>query len=112
MLDLKEIIAKAQAKDACEEAMELIEACKTVEELMAHEKAPNWAFWYALHVIKGRWPEAEEVIMRDARSAQYYAEHVIGGRWPEAEVIIMTDVQSALWYKASLERIKKGNGNA
>ena len=44
---------------------------------------------YALHVIKGRWPEAEPVIQQDAEYAYLYALNVIEGRWPEAESTIV-----------------------
>jgi len=28
-------------------------------------KAPTWAYYYTLDVIRGRWPEAEEYIKKD-----------------------------------------------
>ena len=46
------------------------------------------AYMYARDVIKGRWPEAEPYIMKDAMISFYYAKRVIKGRWPEAEYII------------------------
>jgi hypothetical protein len=39
-------------------------------------------------VFKGRWPEAEPVIMRDPCEAMRYARDVIKGRWLEAEPVI------------------------
>jgi len=52
-----------------------------------------WASFYVHNVIKGRWPEAEPVIMKNAKMAYWYAKHIIKGRWPEAEPFIKSDVQ-------------------
>ena len=51
---------------------------------------PDLAVDYARDVIKGRWPEAEEMILRPNQYdgmllAVEYARDVIKGRWPEAE---------------------------
>ena len=46
---------------------------------------PGYAYGYAKEVLKGRWPEAEEAIIKDGHVAYLYAFDVIGGRWPEAE---------------------------
>ena len=43
------------------------------------------AFFHALNVIKGRWPEGEEVISQDAGYSYYYAFHVLKDRFPEGE---------------------------
>ena len=48
--------------------------------LEKYGKDPRWAYWYALEVIKGRWPEAEEYIKKDPEIASYYAEHVMKDR--------------------------------
>ena len=55
------------------------------------ELTPENLFWHAEEVIKGRWPEAEPIIMKDLCCACDYAQYVIKGRWPEAEPAIMTD---------------------
>lgn len=44
---------------------------------------------YAMHVIKGRWLEAEPEIAKYAVSAFYYAKNVIQGRFYEAEPYIL-----------------------
>jgi len=46
---------------------------------------------YAENVIKGRWPEGEAVIAKDAQYAYHYAKDVIGGRFPEGEKVILSD---------------------
>jgi len=61
---------------------------------------PRRAAWFAIHELGDRWPEAEPVIMRDAKAAYVYARDVIAGRWPEAEEIINADPQM----KAAYER--------
>ena len=47
---------------------------------------------------KGRWPEAEPMIMQDIIYAYSYALNVIKGRWLEAEPYIMRDPQLAFYY--------------
>ena len=54
-----------------------------------------WAYFYALNVIKGRWPEGEEFIIENPFFAYIYACNVIKGRWPEAEQTIKKDM---FWY--------------
>lgn len=51
---------------------------------------PQWACFYARDIIKGRWPEAEAAIVKSPWAA-FYAQHVIKGRWPEAEAAIAKD---------------------
>jgi len=50
---------------------------------------PAWTFEYAKDVIKGRWPEGEEIISRDAEYAFQYAKDIIKDRWPEGEKAIL-----------------------
>lgn len=50
---------------------------------------PSSSYLYAQRIIKGRWPEAEPLIMKHPNFAYKYANWVIKGRWPEAEPIIM-----------------------
>lgn len=45
-----------------------------VTDLRAHPSAPEWAYWYARHVIQGRWPEAEPVIMTHSGWAFRYTQ--------------------------------------
>lgn len=35
------------------------------EKATKHPRAAEWAYWYASNIIKGRWAEAEPVIMQD-----------------------------------------------
>ncbi len=59
---------------------------------------PSSAYWYAIDVIKGRWPEAEPTIMKDPEFAVNYADNVINGRWPEAEPWIMKSPKQSCYY--------------
>lgn len=53
---------------------------------------------YAMHAIKGRWPEAEPYIMEAPYEAVNYAADVIKGRWPDAEPYIMQEASAAVEY--------------
>lgn len=57
------------------------------------------AFLYARDHLKGRWPQAELLIMKNPNIAYYYARDVIKGRWPQAEKFIMKDLHSWKEYK-------------
>ena len=62
---------------------------------------PQYACYYAINVIKGRWPEYEESIKNDpyyAYYAYFYANEVIKGRWIEGEESIKKDPQYACDY--------------
>ena len=59
---------------------------------------PGWSYGYAKEVLKGRWPEAEEAIVKDPHMAYLYAMDVIKGRWPEAEPTIAKDPSVAFYY--------------
>ena len=49
---------------------------------------PVPAYRYARDVIKGRWPDAESVIMTSPEWAYGYACDVIKGHWPEAGIVL------------------------
>ena len=58
--------------------------------------APSRLVKYAERGIKGRWPEAEPVIMQEPMVAVDYAAEIIRGRWPEAEAnILKTPIAAA-----------------
>jgi predicted Zn-dependent protease len=70
-------------------------------------KNPQLICYYAIEIIKGRWPEAEPNIVKDPQWACFYASHMIKGRWPEAEPYIMKDPFWAENYKDTLKRIQR-----
>ena len=46
---------------------------------------PNYAYRYARDILKCRWPEGEQAILRSVRESYFYAKDVIKDRWYEAE---------------------------
>lgn len=58
---------------------------------------PYQAYWYAIRVLDGPFPEGEAAIATDARYSYYYAMH-INGPFPEGEAAIATDPQWASLY--------------
>ena len=100
-LNLKEIIERARKAGACKTQLSVIGEFKDVKDLLekaSGRKKAFWAFWYARDVIKGRWPEAEDVIAENAEYAYGYAKDVLKGRWPEAEDVIARDANYAWLY--------------
>jgi len=59
---------------------------------------PQWAYHYALNILKDRWPEAEPYILKNEIIIIEYITNVIKERWPEAELIIMKDPYNAYLY--------------
>lgn len=51
-------------------------------------KSAEYAFLYASEVLKGRFPEGEDVLAKDVFYAGRYAVDAIKGRFPEGEPII------------------------
>jgi hypothetical protein len=52
------------------------------------KRSPDFAYMYALYVLKSRWEEAEPYIMHDPNNAYWYTRDVIKERWPDAEPYI------------------------
>jgi len=69
------------------------------------DQHPNYAWFYAWGVIKGRWMEAEEVIKSDPGWACNYAKYAIRGRWIEAEEIIKKDPGYAYNYAINILKL-------
>lgn len=62
---------------------------KIVEKkIESTKKDPEWAYYYSVNVIKGRWKEGEEVIKKDPEWAYWYSLNIIKSRWPEGEETI------------------------
>ena len=69
-------------------------------------RAAEWAYCYAKGIIKGRWPEGEEVIKKDPEWAYIYARDIIWGRWFEGEEAIR---KSSYWaYRYARDIIRRG----
>jgi len=93
-MNIKEMIERAKEAEACEKGVEWARQFDSVEEMLASDfngKTMGYLYWYVIDVIKGRWKEAEPVILTHPWSAYLYARNVIKGRWEEAESIISTE---------------------
>jgi len=64
-ITLKEMVKKAKEAEMDEERIKFISGFENIDEFLSYEEATHWLYWYAENVIKGRWPEAEEYIMKD-----------------------------------------------
>jgi len=65
----------------------------------AISRCSNWAYFYALNVIKGRWHEGEKAIAKDATLAFIYAENVCHGPFREGERTILRSQQYTNQYR-------------
>ena len=63
-------------------------------------------YYYAKHVIKGRWPEGEPYIATDPYWAYSYANYVLNRRWPEGEPAIARDPRLAKLYTNAFPEAK------
>jgi hypothetical protein len=63
------------------------------------QKDPEYAYQYAIRVLKHRWEEAEPYIMKNPNAAFRYSKFVMGARWEEAEPIIKTSEMAWLQYR-------------
>lgn len=88
-IDFKEAIQKAKENKACPYDISIIEKFNGWNDFLEHKEAPRWLVWYSLHVIKGRWIEAEPHIMKDYRSIYEYCLLVTKKRWIEAEPVLL-----------------------
>jgi hypothetical protein len=86
--------SKANLEDNAKRA--LLDIIKTDPKYAS--RYAEWASEYAKKYIKGRFPEAEEIIKTNPYYAYRYAKDVIQGRWEEAEDIIKTNPEYACWY--------------
>jgi len=79
--DYRHCIEKARKAGACKGTLKQLPA--TWKEFTQHEDAPDWCYWYAEHVIQGRFPEGEAIIIKDPSCACQYELDVVQGHWPE-----------------------------
>jgi len=89
--NLSEMIDQAKSEGACEEEIEKLSKYSSIEEALESKRASYWCCWYATKVLKGRWIEAESIIIKDAYFAYWYTRDILKGRWIEAEPIIAKD---------------------
>ena len=87
-ITLSEAIQNARNINACDDDIEAIEKFNNWDEFLNHKSAPFWLYWYCENVIKDRWNDAEEYIMKDLELAYWYAKNIIKNRWIDAEKYI------------------------
>jgi len=63
-ITFEEAIANAEKIKACKEDLNTIKSLGSIEAILKHKRAAYWLYWYARNVIKGRWHEAEEYIVK------------------------------------------------
>ena len=66
---------------------------------------PEFAYNYALDIIKDRWIEAESVIANDSKYSYYYAQDIIKGKLPESMHNAML-IHADNWAKEYLKLLK------
>jgi len=78
---LKEYRGKAIEAGACSRAIEVIDLVlagkMTLKQFKGLEEFPMWCLWYAKRVIRGPWPEAEDIIRTDPWFAYNYARNAL-----------------------------------
>jgi len=87
-ITFEEMVANAEKIKACKEDLDTIKSLGSIEAVLKHKKAAYWLYWYAKNIIEGRWPEAEEYIMKNLEWTHCYTLDIIKDRWPEAESIL------------------------
>ena len=109
-LNLQELIKQAEEHDACGSALIFLRSCSSIEEVLTHKNAPEWAYWYASNVVGGRWPEAEPLILTNIAMTYWYAYNIIKGRWPEAECVILNSSEFSYLYACNIIKGKWPEG--
>lgn len=86
------------------------EAERHIEWCLAQNYDPDnsahCVVFYARNVIKGRWPEHEDLVLKNAEAAFVYARTCIKDRWPEAEDVIRKATKEP-WYWTHYKRLFK-----
>jgi len=59
---------------------------------------PEYSYYYAYRIIKGRFESGEKIIITDYSYAYYYALNVMKGRFREGEKNIATHPECSYWY--------------
>jgi len=68
------------------------------EKDILESQDPKAAYYYAKNVIKGRWPEAEDIIRQSFVYGLWYVQYILKERWPEFEPQIAQDTFKAYEY--------------
>jgi hypothetical protein len=98
MESYQKALERARQKGACTSALKEVEQLHDWDEFFGHTRAPEWCYWYARNVLRGRWPEAEPAIAQNPEWAYWYAHNILRGRFPEGEPAIATSPYLSYWY--------------
>ena len=90
------LITQCMNNKKWQEFIGLIEQRK-IEKILQTGDAKG-AYFYAIDVIKGRFPEGESVIASSPKWAYFYAKYIIQGRWHEGEKAIASNPEWAFKY--------------
>lgn len=71
---------------------------------------PDWAEWYAEHVLHSRWPPGESIIATDTQASTDYAIRVLRGPFPAGEAAISRSPYHRKFYNKELKTWQK-NGH-
>ena len=90
-VEFQEMKTSAEKCGRCEDTTGDLKIFDSVKDFVEHECAPSWIFWYVENVIKGKFPQGEEIIAHDAGYSYEYAKDFLKGRFEEGENIISHD---------------------
>ena len=98
-LTLEQMIQSAEGK-VCEEGLRELKDknYKTLEEALGDPNAPDWAYWYAIYVLKGPFAQGEDAIATSADWSYRYAKSVLKGPFVQGEDAIATSAVWSYWY--------------
>jgi hypothetical protein len=63
---------------------------------------PYFAYVFAKNFIKGRWKQAESIILKKPSVIYCYTRDIIKGRWEECEENLSKDVVYSYWYAKNI----------
>lgn len=75
-------------------------------------KKPHYAYSYAAHVTHKRFPEGEPAIARNAYYSYHYAANILNDRFPAGEEAIAKDPVHSMEYKVLLKYFNKMGWNS
>lgn len=71
------------------------------EEYILKNQIP-YIYYYARDIIKGRWKEAEPIILQHEEFCYLYARDIIKGQWKEAEETISKNLKYSFLYSTNV----------
>ena len=100
--EIKEKIKEAEKLGACYTTIVVLENLNSLHDYLDHPDAPYWVYWMCAEKEE-RWEEAENIVLKCPQYSYYYAVDIIKDRWPEAGEIIATSTRWKLEYQEFLK---------